>query len=265
MIVCFTILLSTYNGELFLEKFLNSLADQDYGEFHVIVRDDGSTDGTLNIINRWEKEGLIDIRPHFGNNIGWRDSFNLLLHSSDGSYFVFADQDDVWCSNKLSTLANYINLNNISVSKKCLIVHNANVIDSNDLVLKYNVLLGYKSFGNIKNRVSYMSGGLYGCTICFTNALRDATACLEPHGFIAHDHKCLIIAGYHGEIYHIDTPLINWRRHNNSSTVKGLIIYYQKFTAIINLSVVEARFSFSSRNLLVLKKIYFLFLNYFIK
>lgn len=262
MNISFTILLSTFNGQQFIDKFLNSLADQEYSNFKVIVRDDGSTDGTRLIIDRWAKDGCLDIIYQFGENIGWRDSFNLLFDSIPGSYFLFADQDDVWSNDKLSTLAKFIEQKNISESDTILIVHNANIIDLDDVLLDSNVLLGYNSFDRIKNRIPYMSGGLYGCTICYTSALRNAASILKAYKFIAHDHKCLLMAYYYGKIYYIDEPLINWRKHRNSSNVSGFIIYFDKLAAIIKLAFVESKLSSaSSIMLLILQKIYFIFFN----
>ena len=54
------ILLSTYNGEKYLEEQLTSLINQEGVDIQILVRDDGSTDKTLHILNKWKKDGLIE-------------------------------------------------------------------------------------------------------------------------------------------------------------------------------------------------------------
>lgn len=50
------VLLATYNGEKFLEEQINSLINQTYTNFDIIIRDDGSRDQTLKIIEKYEKK-----------------------------------------------------------------------------------------------------------------------------------------------------------------------------------------------------------------
>lgn len=98
-----TILLATYNGERYLEEQLDSLFAQTYKNFEILVRDDGSSDKTMKIV-----ESFQDIYPSqikilndgFGN-ISSAHSFMRLLEESDGEYFMFCDQDDVWMKDKI--------------------------------------------------------------------------------------------------------------------------------------------------------------------
>jgi glycosyltransferase involved in cell wall biosynthesis len=97
------ILLSTHNGERYLREQLDSfLALDNYGEAKVLVRDDGSTDGTPQILAEYaERHGFEIIR---GENMGFVVSmFELFRHSDPAcAYFATSDQDDVWLPDKLS-------------------------------------------------------------------------------------------------------------------------------------------------------------------
>ena len=97
-----TILMSTYNGEDFLEEQLQSLLSQQDVETHILVRDDGSTDRTRDILDRWQDEGKLTW--YGGDNLGWAMSFmHLLTHAApDADYYAFCDQDDIWLPDKLS-------------------------------------------------------------------------------------------------------------------------------------------------------------------
>ena len=68
------ILLSTYNGEAFLKQQLDSLQAQNYKNIEIYIRDDGSTDNTIEIIKSYE-ERYENFRILFGNNIGATNSF----------------------------------------------------------------------------------------------------------------------------------------------------------------------------------------------
>ncbi len=97
------ILLSTYNGESYLKEQLNSyLAQVPAENIRVLVRDDGSTDGTLAILHEYrDKYGFTVIE---GENIGYIASFHELIRLRDKSceLFAFSDQDDVWLPEKLA-------------------------------------------------------------------------------------------------------------------------------------------------------------------
>ena len=84
MKVC--ILLSTYNGEKYLEEQLESLIKQENVEIDILVRDDGSSDNTHNILNKWQERGLL--KWYTGNNKGYAKSFmDLVQNSGDYDYY----------------------------------------------------------------------------------------------------------------------------------------------------------------------------------
>lgn len=96
------VLMSTYNGARFIREQLDSILDQT-GEFELDlwVRDDGSTDGTKDILNDYESRGLL--RWYTGENLGPAQSFLDLVRRTLGyDWYAFADQDDFWMPEKLS-------------------------------------------------------------------------------------------------------------------------------------------------------------------
>ena len=83
------ILLSTYNGEKYLKAQLDSIFEQTYKNFVLFIRDDGSSDHTVEIIQNYRKQNdFIASRIRFvkGKNVGWQRSFWLLL-----------EQSGLWC------------------------------------------------------------------------------------------------------------------------------------------------------------------------
>jgi glycosyltransferase involved in cell wall biosynthesis len=97
------ILLSTYNGEKYVEEQMNSLLQQTYPNVEILIRDDGSTDRTLEILRKYATlhENIIVMEK---KNTGVVKSFFDLItqSSSDADYFAFCDQDDVWKNDKIS-------------------------------------------------------------------------------------------------------------------------------------------------------------------
>ncbi len=98
------ILMSTYNGERYIEEQLNSIFEQTYKDFHLYIRDDGSVDNTVQEIKDYVKKNQLGERVTFvvGENIGFCKSFFELLNMSKrGDYWAFCDQDDYWYPDKL--------------------------------------------------------------------------------------------------------------------------------------------------------------------
>lgn len=100
-----TVLVSTYNGQKYLSKQLDSLISQVGVDMKIIVRDDGSSDGTRQILRNYAQT-YSNIQLLFEDNCGAEESFNKLcqysLQQDLTDYYAFCDQDDVWDNDKLS-------------------------------------------------------------------------------------------------------------------------------------------------------------------
>jgi glycosyltransferase involved in cell wall biosynthesis len=100
------ILLATYNGENFLNNQLDSLLVQSEPSFKVLIRDDGSSDSTLDIIKGYERKypEIFQVLDDGLGNLGSSACFmKLLEHADEYSYIMFCDQDDVWLEDKVSS------------------------------------------------------------------------------------------------------------------------------------------------------------------
>ncbi|WP_017815626.1 glycosyltransferase family 2 protein [Paenibacillus shenyangensis] len=96
------VLLSTYNGEKYIGDQLDSILQQPYEHIKVLIRDDGSSDNTVAIIENYCNRYRGRIQLLKGKNIGVIPSFWTLMQQADqkAAYFCFCDQDDVWMSDK---------------------------------------------------------------------------------------------------------------------------------------------------------------------
>lgn len=126
------VLLSTYNGEKFIEpQIMSILAQKNIENVKIIIRDDGSQDSTVEILDMLQKK-YNHIEIIHGENIGLvRSFFSLLeygLKNGEYSYFAFCDQDDYWLSDKLK-----IAIQNIQKEKKPLLYSCSSKIVDADL------------------------------------------------------------------------------------------------------------------------------------
>ena len=95
------VLLSSYNGEKYIREQLDSILAQEGVNIQLLIRDDGSTDGTNSILTEYEQR-CDNISVIYGINVGVIQSFFLLLEQAGSyPYIALADQDDVWLKQKL--------------------------------------------------------------------------------------------------------------------------------------------------------------------
>ncbi len=105
----FQILLSTYNGEHYIQEQLDSFTRLDnFDEVKVLIRDDGSCDRTCEILKSYSERFGFEII--YGENVGLNKSLYVLLQNADlhCEYFAFSDQDDVWLPDKLTRAAEFL-------------------------------------------------------------------------------------------------------------------------------------------------------------
>ncbi|HFL3236591.1 TPA: glycosyltransferase, partial [Clostridioides difficile] len=98
------VMLSTYNGEKYIDEQIESLLAQSQVDLHIHIRDDGSYDGTVQKVREYAKSYPDQIHVTEGENVGVIGSFfELMLQTSTVyDFYAFCDQDDVWKPYKLS-------------------------------------------------------------------------------------------------------------------------------------------------------------------
>lgn len=98
------ILMATYNGAKYLNEQIDSILQQSYNDWELFIHDDGSTDSTLSIANRYQDQypERIHILDYAVQGSAARNFMSLLEHV-EADYFMFCDQDDVWNPDKIET------------------------------------------------------------------------------------------------------------------------------------------------------------------
>lgn len=204
-------LVATYNGERYLCEQLDSILNQEGVEISVVVRDDGSKDGTLNILNNY-KEEYSNFSYYAGPNVrSARCFFDLLSNAGEADYYAFSDQDDVWDKDKLSIATNM--LSSYDQSKPQLYISNLRVVDQN---LNY-IRNTHKTPKDDRNKFSVLTEHYAaGCTMVFNKALLKMCAQNLPKGEIMHDTWFEFVARFFGEVHYDFTPHISYRQHGNN-------------------------------------------------
>ncbi len=215
------ILLASYNGQKYLNEMIDSLINQDYEDWHLVLSDDGSSDSTPEILESYSNRYPDKITHYrsgqrFGNA---QDHFmHLLKEFHDAPYIMFCDQDDVWHSDKISkTLAKMKEIE--ENPKQPAMVHtdlrvvdgNLNVIDPS--FMHFSKLNGERLALNqllIQNVVT-------GCTLMINNAL----ACISVNnipksGIIMHDWWLALIAVACGKTGFLNEATIDYRQHGGN-------------------------------------------------
>ena len=207
-----TILLSTYNGEKYLEEQLNSLFLQKKVDFNILARDDGSTDNTLKILNNY-KNNYLNFNYYLGKNIGPCKSFlDLICKSGDSDYYAFCDQDDVWDDDKLIIAIKM--LKELDNSKPLLYHSNLRVTDKN---LNF-IRLSHIKYREQKNKYSALIENLAtGCTVVFNRKAKEYIINKIPDYCIMHDYWLYLVCKFFGETIYDFEPHLDYRQHEKNT------------------------------------------------
>lgn len=102
-----------YNQKKYIHETLNSILEQDYDNFEIIVADDGSTDGTAEIILEYARRFPEKIVPLVGGpNLGITGNSNRALRECKGKYIAFIGGDDLFLPRKLTEQVRWLEKNN---------------------------------------------------------------------------------------------------------------------------------------------------------
>ena len=228
------ILMSTYNGEKYIRTQLDSILSQTYQDFHVFVRDDGSTDKTLSILEEYtsKDERVIWFQ---GKNMGAALSFFELINCADleMDYFAFADQDDFWLPDKLERAVavldnvNEKGLEYLEKDKKLLFCGSGaserpllycgakELVDEGlqPLDNAVSIIVKKLSFGN-----ALVQNICTGCTCVlnreFIKLLREYT----PQNLIMHDWWFYLIGSSMGTVVYDQVSMIRYRQHGRNTS-----------------------------------------------
>ena len=138
-----TVITPLFNAQDFIGETIESVLDQTYQNWEMIIVDDCSTDNSRDIVKKYEaKESrikLIELEKNFGGPARPR---NVGLDISKGDYLAFLDADDVWLKNKLQVQINEMLVNNLDFTSTDSKFIDDNSIDT--IINKHKIIIFFK-------------------------------------------------------------------------------------------------------------------------
>ena len=205
-----SVCIATYNGERYIRQQIESIVCQLNVDDEIIVSDDGSTDGTLDIV-----KGIGDKRIKIIEGPGRKSpilNFECALKASKGDFIFLSDQDDVWKPNKVEICMKWLKTYHCVVS-------DAEVTD-NRLKPLYPSLYTIMQVrqGRIYNTI--WKNGYTGCCMAFRRNVLEASLPF-PKDIPMHDIWIGNVAAYKYNVIFIPDRLIHFRRHENTISCNG--------------------------------------------
>lgn len=232
------ILMSTYNGETYLAEQLDSIIAQTHKDWVLLIRDDGSSDNTVNIIRTYQqKHNQVQLLTDNFGNLNSCQSFGKLMEVAlerNEDYIFCSDQDDIWLPEKLEKSITVLKeLNSKHGDHTPLLVHTDLTVVDHSLKLIHPSYL--RQEGLTRNTTSpirtlLINNYVTGCTMGMNRALLKIAAPI-PESAIMHDWWCALCAAVYGEIGFISEPTILYRQHPGNAI--GSQTYIKKFIGVI--------------------------------
>ncbi|HGA4131105.1 TPA: glycosyltransferase family 2 protein [Streptococcus agalactiae] len=219
------ILMATYNGEKFLAQQIESIQKQTFKEWNLLIRDDGSSDKTCDIIRNFTAK---DSRIRFINenehhNLGVIKSFFTLVNYEVADFYFFSDQDDVWLPEKLSVSLEAAKHKASDVP--LLVYTDLKVVNQELNILQDSMIRAQSHHANTTLLPELTENTVTGGTMMINHAL--AEKWFTPNDILMHDWFLALLAASLGEIIYLDLPTQLYRQHDNN--VLGARIMDKRF------------------------------------
>lgn len=216
------ILMATYNGEAYIAEQVESIQEQSFGDWQLIVSDDGSTDNTIAILNRYAKDDpRIIILEGLAPTGSAKDNFTRLVHYASAPYVMFCDQDDVWLKHKVEITLDAMRKEESAQGRKVptLVFTDMEVVDRDLRLIEPSFTRRSHINPSRRKFMQVVAQSLgAGCTMMANMSLielfRQSPA---DSRIIMHDWWLSLLAAAFGKIVYIDEPTSMYRQHESNS------------------------------------------------
>ena len=206
-----SVAMCTYNGEKYIREQLDSILNQTHTNIELIITDDFSTDGTVEIIKEYsDKDSRISFYKN-EKNIGFLKNFEKAISLCTGEYIALTDQDDIWKINKLEIFLNEIKENVLIYSDAILIDKDSKEIGQ-ELIRPGSCLCSGKC-----NKAFFLTNFVSGNTMMFKKELIKYILPI-PNKMSYHDIWIAFVASTYGTITYTEEPMTYYRRYSEQVT-----------------------------------------------
>lgn len=205
-----SIVMCTYNGEQFIRQQLDSIINQSYPVYELIVQDDCSTDGTTDIVKEYATRYSF-IKLHINErNLGYNHNFLAALLRATGDAIAIADQDDIWHTDKIKKQIGKLN------EGYSFVFHNSLLFEDN---ISQPITRRHKDIPVISELRLIMKPFIPGHECLFTKeALPLVNQLYLQENKLAYAYIIAIACSTLGNICYLNEDLVYWRRHAGAAT-----------------------------------------------
>jgi len=241
--------MATYNGEKYIGEQLDSIARQDVLPVELVITDDGSTDGTLQIAGEFARNAPFPVRI-FRNEtrLGYADNFLKAASLCEGDLIAFCDQDDIWVEKKLTICSRFFEDNEVQ-----LVAHSAQTIGASGEAEYYPRFSKTRVWGPYSVDPFANHPGF--SMVIRRDILYLIDSELRPDRLRSHDHWIWFLATCAGRVATIASPLAFYRQHSGNAFGAPRQRSLTKLAAAVASTLVYdefADFELASANLLLL-------------
>ena len=223
------ILMATYNGETYIREQIDSIINQTYKNWVLLVRDDNSKDNTVSIIEEYEqKDSRIRLLRDKKGNLGFVRNFEELMANSLEDFIMFSDQDDYWIENRIEKYIEIITNLSSEDMKKPLLIHSNSFICDKELNIKKEKFISNcaedKEFD-----IVFFNYIVQGSTALINRKLVNLALPFSSKVTL-HDRYLHLLAEFLGKRIFLNQSLMKYRQHDNNkigasySIVKKILI-----------------------------------------
>lgn len=213
-----TVLLAVYNGEKYLKEQIDSILTQTVKDIKIVIRDDGSCDGSPLIIDDYCNRYPQIISKLEGAPTGSaKQNFAKLFKNCDSDYIMFCDQDDVWLPEKIEkTLAAMQDAEKNDKSIPVLVHTDLKVVDESLNVISPSFFDFQKLIqDDITLPKLLVQNYVTGCTVMINRALKEKCGNI-PEDCIMHDWWLALAAVLFGKLICVAEPTMLYRQHESN-------------------------------------------------
>ena len=218
-----TIIMAVYNGQEYIREQLESLKDQTYTEWRLVIRDDHSSDKTAEIVKKFsdevEQEVIFKVNEKPSGSA--KNNFALLINDAkESDYVMFCDQDDIWKKDKIEITFNKMKQAEERYGRDFpLLVHgDVEVIDENGNINADSMFEMSHINADSKLPQILIQNHVTGCTMmCNKKLIVGISEYTSSEYIIMHDYLAALYASVFGKIEVIKKPLLSYRQHSGNS------------------------------------------------
>ena len=214
-----SVALCTYNGAVYLQEQLDSIANQSRLPDELVVCDDVSSDGTVEILEAFARSAPFPVRI-FRNpeNLGYVRNFEQAIGLCKGDLIFLCDQDDVWRADKVQQMADAF-AENPDVG---LVFSDGELVDAERKPMRVRLWKSVNLSGAVQKRFEaehpfaalVVRNYVTGATLAMRAAFREQVLPIPDHW--VHDHWISTVISLHARLIGIPEPLIEYRQHEGN-------------------------------------------------